>query len=135
MVVGVCRLSLHFPESGSLKAKRHGLRKVIDRVRAKFNVGIAEVAEQDTWQRSVVGLAVVGNESRHVDEMLQNIIAFVESLYVAQILDQQTELVTYNDGEGLGGQASDGAAMKAGWEPEPIRRPVPRPRPRREPGS
>ena len=131
MVVGVCRLSLHFPESGSLKAKRHGLRKLIDRVRAKFNVGIAEVAEQDTWQRSVVGLVVVGNESRHVDSMLQNIVSFAESLYVAEILDRQTELVTYSDGEELGGRA-DSAALKAGWEPEPIRRPVPRPRPRRD---
>ena len=49
MVVGICRLSLYFPESGSLKTKRQGLRKVIDRLRAKFNAAVAEVADQDTW--------------------------------------------------------------------------------------
>ncbi len=106
MVVGVCRLSLHFPECNSLKSKRHGLRKIIDRVRAKFNVAVAEVEHQDTWQRSGLGLVVVGNEGRHVQSMLDNIVSFVESLYVAQILDRQLELVTYGEGEPFGG----------GWE-------------------
>ena len=101
MIVGVCRLSLYFPESGSLKAKRQPLRKVIDRLRAKFNVAVAEVADQDTWQRATIGLAVVGNESRHVQSMIDTMVGFVEQLYVAQILDRQTELVTYSDGEGL----------------------------------
>ncbi len=97
MVVGVCRISLHFPESGSLKAKRHGLRKIIDRTRAKFNVGVAEVDGQDTWQRSTVGLVVVGNEGRHVQSMLDKILSFVENLYVAQVLNSESELISYND--------------------------------------
>jgi uncharacterized protein YlxP (DUF503 family) len=131
MIVGVCRLSLHFPESGSLKGKRHGLRKLIDRVRAKFNVAVAEVADQDMWQRATVGLVVVGNESRHVQSMLDNIISFAESLYVAEIFERQVELVTYSDGESLAGPA-DAGYPRAGWEPEPIRRPPPlRPQRRR----
>ncbi|MFZ5785215.1 MAG: DUF503 domain-containing protein [Acidobacteriota bacterium] len=101
MIVGVCRLSLYFPESGSLKSKRQPLRKVIDRLRAKFNVAVAEVADQDAWQRATIGLAVVGNESRHVQSMLDTMVGFVEQLYVAQILDRQTELVSYADGESL----------------------------------
>jgi hypothetical protein len=101
MIVGVCRLSLYFPESGSLKSKRQPLRKVIDRLRAKFNVAVAEVADQDTWQRATIGLAVVGNEARHVQSMLDTMVGFVEQLYVAQILDRQTDLVSYSDGEGL----------------------------------
>lgn len=97
MVVGVCRLSLYFPESGSLKAKRHGLRKVIDRVRAKFNAAIAEVSGQDTWQRAEVGFAVIGNDSRHVQSMVDKIIGFVDMLYVAQILDREVELINYGE--------------------------------------
>jgi hypothetical protein len=106
MVVGVCRLSLYFPESGSLKTKRQGLRRIVDRVRAKFNVAIAEVADQDVWQRATVGLVVVGNESRHVQSMVDTITGFVEGLYVAQILDRQAELVTYSDREGFGDHGS-----------------------------
>lgn len=104
MVVGVCRLSLYFPESGSLKTKRHGLRKVIDRVRAKFNAAVAEVDGQDTWQRSAVGIVVVGNDGRHVQSMLDTITSFVEGLYVAQVIDRETEIVNYGDEHGPGGE-------------------------------
>jgi uncharacterized protein YlxP (DUF503 family) len=106
VVVGICRLSLHFPESGSLKAKRHGLRKVLDRVRAKFNVAAAEVADQETWQRSTVGLAVVGNEARHVQSMVDTIVSFIDKMYVAQILDCQVDLQNYGD---------DDVAPGGGW--------------------
>jgi uncharacterized protein YlxP (DUF503 family) len=97
VVVGVCRLSLYFPESGSLKTKRQGLRRVIDRVRAKFNAAVAEVSGQDTWQRSGVGIVVVGNDGRHVQSMLDNIVSFVEQLYVAQVLDRESEILHYGD--------------------------------------
>jgi uncharacterized protein YlxP (DUF503 family) len=99
VVVGVARISLYFPKSSSLKVKRQGLRKIIDRVRAKFNAAVAEVSEQDQWQRSAIGVTVVGNESRHVQSMLDNIISFVDELYVAPILDRQTDLLTYSDEE------------------------------------
>jgi uncharacterized protein len=106
MFVGVCRLSLYFPESGSLKTKRQGLRKVIDRLRAKFNAGVAEVAELDTWQRAVVGFAVVGNDGRHVQSMVDTIVSATEEMYVAQILDRQVEILSYSDSEGFGDAAS-----------------------------
>ena len=97
MVVGVCRLSLHFPESGSLKAKRHGLRKIMDRARSKFNVAMAEVDDQDAWQRSTVAYVVVSNEGSHAQSMLDKILSFIEDLYVAQVLNSETELISYND--------------------------------------
>ena len=99
MVVGVCRLSLHFPESGSLKAKRHGLRKIMDRARAKFNVAMAEVDDQDTWQRATIAYTVVGNVGSHVQSMLDRILSFIEDQYVAQVLNHETELISYNDEE------------------------------------
>ena len=46
MVVGVLRLTLVIPGARSLKEKRHALRKVVDRVRARYNVGIAEVGNE-----------------------------------------------------------------------------------------
>ena len=102
MVVGVCRLSLYFPESGSLKTKRQGLRKVVDRVRAKFNAAVAEVGGLSTWQRATVGIVVVGNDGRHVQSMLDTIIGFVEQMYVAQVLSRETEVVHYGDENGPG---------------------------------
>lgn len=103
MVVGVCRLNFFFPESDSLKAKRHHLRKIIDRVKAKFNAAIAEVANQDIWQRGTLGLVVVGNEGAHVQSMLDNITFFISDLYVGQLLNREVELLAYSDNEIIGG--------------------------------
>ena len=73
MFIGVLRLTLHLPEPGSLKSKRHLVRSALDRVRARYNVSIAEVAENDLWQRSVIGVAAVGNDHSFVNEVLDKV--------------------------------------------------------------
>ena len=100
MFVGVLRLTLHLPEPGSLKSKRHLLRSAIDRVQVKFNVSIAEVADNDLWQRSVLGVAAVGNDHAFVNETLDKVAGFVASIHGGQILitDRQMEIAPYGDG-------------------------------------
>ncbi len=104
MFVGVLRLTLHLPEPGSLKSKRHLLRSAIDRVKARFNVSIAEVAENDLWQRSVVGVAAVGNDHAFVNETLDKVAGFVASMHGGQILvtARDIEIVPYGDELGEG---------------------------------
>jgi uncharacterized protein YlxP (DUF503 family) len=58
MTVGIARITIFIPDSHSLKEKRMVLRRVKDRTRQKFNVAIAEVEENDVWQRGVLGLAL-----------------------------------------------------------------------------
>ena len=101
MVVGICRLDLHFAGSRSLKDKRRGLRRILDRTRARFNVAAAGVGEQDTWQRGVIGLAVVGGDGGHVQSMVDPIVSFIDGLLVAQILHRDVDLVHYGEGESL----------------------------------
>jgi uncharacterized protein YlxP (DUF503 family) len=100
MFVGVLRLTLHLPEPGSLKSKRHLLRSAIDRVKARFNVSIAEVEDNDLWQRSVVGVAAVGNDHAFVNETLDKVAGFVASMHGGQLLvtDRQLEITPYGDG-------------------------------------
>lgn len=104
MFVGVLRLTLHLPEPGSLKSKRHLLRSAIDRVKAKFNVSIAEVAENDLWQKSVVGVAAVGNDHAFVNESLDKVADFVASMHGGQlqVTARDIEIVPYGDGVGEG---------------------------------
>ena len=104
MFVGVLRLTLHLPDPGSLKSKRHLLRSAIDRVKARYNVSIAEVADNDLWQKSVVGVAAVGNDHAFVNETLDKVAAFVASMHGGQILvaDRQMEITAYGDGLGEG---------------------------------
>ena len=104
MFVGVLRLTLYLPEPGSLKSKRHLVRSAIDRVKAKFNVSIAEVAENDLWQKSVVGVAAVGNDHAFVNESLDKVADFVASMHGGQIqvTARDIEIVPYGDGLGEG---------------------------------
>ncbi|ATB27729.1 DUF503 domain-containing protein [Melittangium boletus] len=97
MFVCVARLILQIPESGSLKAKRQVLRRVTERVKARFNVAVAEVDDQDLWQKATLALAVVGNDRRHVDEQMEKIIHFVEEMYVAPLVSRQTEIMGFGD--------------------------------------
>jgi uncharacterized protein YlxP (DUF503 family) len=97
MFVCVARLTLQIPDSGSLKAKRQVLRRVTERVKARFNVAVAEVDDQDLWQKASIALAVVGNERRHVDEQMEKIIHFVEEMYIAPLISREKELLAFGD--------------------------------------
>lgn len=75
MAVGLLTLELHLAQAQSLKDKRQVLRSLKDRLRANFNVAVAELDFEDTWQRSVVGVVTLSNEEGHVEEALQKVLA------------------------------------------------------------
>ncbi len=112
MVVGVCRVTLMVGESHSLKEKRAALRRIKDRTRLKFNVAIAEVGDQDAWQSAVLGFAVVANDKRFVQEMVDKILGFIESLAVAKMVDDEKDFITYGE---EGALAADDWGH---WEPD-----------------
>lgn len=78
MHVGVARVVLHIPETGSLKDKRMVVRSVSQRVRNRFNVAVSEVETQDTWDVATLGIACVSGDARHANEMLDNVLAFIQ---------------------------------------------------------
>jgi uncharacterized protein len=94
MTVGIARITLFIPESHSLKEKRMVLRRVKDRVRNKFNVAIAEVDENDVWQRGVLGLTLLGNDRRFVESALDEVVRFVRDL--AETTNVERELLTFS---------------------------------------
>jgi len=112
MTVGLARVTLFVAGSHSLKEKRSVVRRLKDLVTQKFNVSIAEVGENDVWQRAVVGLAVVGNERRFVESQLDEILSFVRSK--AEVLDETKELQSFSDVDPL----SLGEPPYKHWEPE-----------------
>lgn len=106
MFVCVARVTLDIPAAGSLKGKRQVLRRVTDRVKAKFNVAVAEVEDNDVWTRAVIALAVVGNERRHVNEQMDKILQYVEDMYVAPVSRRELEILSF--GEDLFAAPGDG---------------------------
>jgi len=95
MVVGVLRLTLYIPGASSLKDKRQVLRKVIDRLRSRFNVSVAEVGDNDIWQRALVGITAVSNDHSFVNEVLDKCVRDTDQ--IAQIINREMEIETYSE--------------------------------------
>ena len=94
MVIGILRLTLHLPNSGSLKAKRQVVSGLLRRVRQQFQVAAAEVGERDRWQLAQLGIACVSAEGAHADEVIAHVLSFVErSATEAVVADVTTELM------------------------------------------
>ena len=95
MVVGVLRLTLYIHGAASLKDKRQVLRKVTDRLRSRFNVSVAEVGDNDVWQRAVIGICAVANDHRFVNEVLDKCVR--DAGAIAEIVNREMEIETYSE--------------------------------------
>ncbi len=93
MIVGLCTVELMIPESHSLKEKRQVLQSLKTRLRDKFNVSVAEVGEQDLWQKAILGLACVANESAHVNQVLDQAVNLIQAVPTIQLLRSRIELL------------------------------------------
>jgi hypothetical protein len=79
MVVGTLEVELLIPEARSLKDKRRVVRSVIDRLRHRFHVAGAEVAENDVHNLAVLGFAYVSNDPRHAASVLEQVLGFLRN--------------------------------------------------------
>jgi uncharacterized protein YlxP (DUF503 family) len=91
MVVGLLTLNIHLPYARSLKDKRQVLRKLKDRLRGRFNVAVAELDHQDTWQRAQVGVLSLSNESLHLAQLLEAASAEAENILGDDLVDCHIE--------------------------------------------
>jgi uncharacterized protein len=93
MTVGLCTVELFIPDGHSLKDKRRVVQSVKTRVRDKFNVSVAEVGEQDLWQKAVLGLACVANESTYVNQVLDQAVNLIRTVPTIQLVRSHIELL------------------------------------------
>ena len=103
MFVSIARVTLDIPGASSLKAKRQVVRRVVEKVKAKFNVAVAEIDDADVWTREVIGLSVVGNGQGAVREQMEKVLQTIEEMYVATVAHKEIEVVAFEDlfsGEG-----------------------------------
>jgi uncharacterized protein len=75
--VGVLQVDLFIPGCSSLKEKRHVVKRLIERLKSRFNAGVAEVGCQDLWQRASIGVTCVGEEEREVARVIDLMEQFI----------------------------------------------------------
>jgi uncharacterized protein YlxP (DUF503 family) len=84
------RFDLHVPASRSLKSKRAAIRPVVDGLRHRFKVSVAEVDYQDQWQRASIGVALVDGSASHLQEVMESVERFVATAPDLDLLDTET---------------------------------------------
>ena len=68
--VGILTCELQFPESHSLKEKRHHLRSAKAQLQRRVGAAVAEVDHHDVWQRARITLAVAAREHHEAERLL-----------------------------------------------------------------
>ena len=92
MLVVAAMITLVIPGNDSLKGKRRVVKSLMERVRHKFEAAVAEVGDNDLWQKARIGVALVGNDSHLLEARLQQIMKFMENQHLVEIIDSQVEL-------------------------------------------
>ena len=93
MHVGILQLEISIGDAMSLKDKRRVVLGLKDRISHGHNVSIAEVGALDEHRRSILGVAMVSNDSRYVEGGLSKLVDLVRATPQVTLLDYKIELL------------------------------------------
>lgn len=93
MWIGALKIELFISDSHSLKHKRMIVRAMKDSLAHNFNVSVAEVNEQDKWQKAVVGIAAVGPNKQVVNSVLDKVLDSISRNGSAHIVNVEREVL------------------------------------------
>ena len=101
MLISAALIELSLPETETIKERRRVARSIKDRVRQRFNVSVAEVADQDDRHSVCIGCVMVGVDPRHLREGMDKVIRYVESLGLAEVVADDVVVVRLDEVEEL----------------------------------
>lgn len=94
MSIGILTLHIQLPGCASLKEKRSRIKPLITRLHREFNISIAEVDYQDSWNNSLLTCALVSNDSGFTQRALRKVVQWIESNWPdVDLVDDQLELL------------------------------------------
>ena len=95
MHIAAGRLTLHLPDSRSLKSRRQAARSLAARLRNKFNLAVAEEGDDNHWQRLTLLVCAVSNDAAHAQAMVAAAADFVaETRPDLELLDWTVEIIS-----------------------------------------
>ncbi len=93
MSLGLLSLHIHLPGCSSLKEKRRRIKPLLARLHREFNISVSEVDHQDVWQDAVIACALVSNDKKHTQRILQQIVKWIDSNWFdVDLIDEYIEL-------------------------------------------
>ncbi|MDQ2693162.1 MAG: DUF503 domain-containing protein [Chloroflexota bacterium] len=94
-MIATLTIHLHLPGGASLKEKRGRIKPLLSRLHREFNVSVAEMDLQDSWQETVIACAMVGSGRGHLESALQTVTKWVEANWTdGDVIEQRVEIYT-----------------------------------------
>ncbi|MDD4956758.1 MAG: DUF503 domain-containing protein [Candidatus Omnitrophica bacterium] len=91
MHLSVISIELYIKSSRSLKDKRSVLKSLKERMRARFNVSVAETGKLDKWQAAELAIAIVSNDRTRLSKEVDGIMGLVDGYVKVVVLDHHVE--------------------------------------------
>ncbi|CZQ90920.1 Hypothetical protein Tpal_1330 [Trichococcus palustris] len=85
-------LSIRLFDSYSLKDKRSVVKSIIAKMHQRYNISIAEVADQDMLNQAVIGIAIVSSSMVLCQQVLDKVVEEIESNYEVEIFQIKDSL-------------------------------------------
>ena len=88
MTIGLLTAHLCMHGITSLKQKRSIVKSLTSRLKSRFNISVAEVDHHDNKTSAVIGVAIVSNDARFIDQQFEAIISFMAKdgrFYLGQV--------------------------------------------------
>jgi uncharacterized protein len=73
MPIAHLTLEIRIEGAQSLKDKRQVIRSLKDKLRAAFNVSVAEMEQTDLWQRATIVVVAVSGSRDYLQGLMQNV--------------------------------------------------------------
>ncbi|MDU3456875.1 MULTISPECIES: DUF503 domain-containing protein [Peptoniphilus] len=93
MIIGICTCEIFIFNANSLKSKRSVVKSIIEKSKNRFNISIAEVGENDKWQKSIIAFSTISNDQKIVEETIEKVINFFDSYSEIEIINIKREIL------------------------------------------
>ena len=93
MVVGIGKIKFRLYAVNSLKEKRSVVKSIVNRIKNRFNVSIAETGYNDSHLWAQIGFSITGNDPRVVNSKVDKVFNLADDLGLAQITDTDMEII------------------------------------------
>ena len=93
MIIGICICEIFIFNANSLKSKRSVVKSIIEKSKNRFNISIAEVGENDKWQKSIIAFSTISNDQTIVEETIEKVINFFDSYSEIEIININREIL------------------------------------------
>ena len=97
MVVGVIRIDLRLFDIHSLKQKRSQVSRLLNRLRSRFPLSVAEVGHLDLLQRTVFGASMTAGTESIIQSVFKNLENDLYSAGSVEIIELDIEYLHYGE--------------------------------------